>query len=47
MKLGDYREDFQICVVTFGLLWDEEKGVLETDCQEIENWKRGENRDEG
>jgi hypothetical protein len=47
MKLGDYREDFQRCVVTFGLLQDEAKGVLGTDHQKIENWKRGEKRDEG
>jgi hypothetical protein len=47
MKLGDYRKDFQICVVTFELLQDEAKGVLGTDRKETENRKRVEKRDEG
>jgi hypothetical protein len=46
MKLGDYREGFQICAVTFGLLRDEAKGVLGNDRQETKNQKRGEKRDE-
>ena len=43
MKLGYYRKDFQICVVTFELLRDEAKGFWELIArrQKIEKgWKR-------